>query len=97
MVSGLGSRSFNVRNDSKRHIEVFNGATCDNGAPIATVGPHSSANGIRVFRHIPGGVKVKHGVVASFRVIGHHHRRGGAFFESGGFEEGGGGGGQSGK
>ncbi|MGW6080935.1 hypothetical protein ACWF09_33600, partial [Streptomyces sp. NPDC055186] len=43
IVSGLGSRSLNIRNDSKRTVEVFRGATCDNGAPIATVGPHSSS------------------------------------------------------
>ncbi|MEV7957089.1 hypothetical protein, partial [Streptomyces sp. NPDC088141] len=39
VVSGLGSKSLNIRNDSRRTVEVFRGATCDNGAPIATVGP----------------------------------------------------------
>jgi hypothetical protein len=70
VVSGLGSRSLNIRNDSRRTVEVFRGATCDNGAPIATVGPHSSSNGVR-----PGcvdGLFVKNGVVGSFRVVGHH-------------------------
>ncbi|MEU6526351.1 hypothetical protein ABZ892_26835, partial [Streptomyces sp. NPDC046924] len=71
VVSGLGSRSLNIRNDSRRTVEVFRGATCDNGAPIATVGPHSSSNGVRP-RHVEGGVFVKHGVVGSFRVVGHH-------------------------
>ncbi|MGW6076928.1 hypothetical protein ACWF09_12615 [Streptomyces sp. NPDC055186] len=71
IVSGLGSRSLNVRNDSKRTVEVFRGATCDNGAPIATVGPHSSSDGVRP-RHVGGGVFVKDGVVGSFRVVGHH-------------------------
>jgi len=54
--------------------QVFRGATCDNGAPIATVGPHSTSNGVD-----PGcfkGVKVKDGVVASFRIV-HRHDHGG--------------------
>ncbi|MFB8034163.1 hypothetical protein ACFC5Z_14645 [Streptomyces sp. NPDC056004] len=86
VVSGLGAKSFNIRNDSRNEVEVFRGAVCDNGAPIATVGRYSSANNIR-----PGkdedencekgehhekthdAVKVKHGVVASFRVIKRHH------------------------
>ncbi|MFF3896368.1 hypothetical protein ACFYY3_24925 [Streptomyces sp. NPDC001812] len=72
-MSGLGSRSLNIRNDSRRTVEVFRGATCDNGAPIATVGPHSSSNGVHP-RHVEGGVFVKNGVVGSFRVI--HHFRG---------------------
>ncbi|MEU0598217.1 hypothetical protein ABZ484_08155 [Streptomyces sp. NPDC006393] len=71
VVSGLGSNSLNIRNDSKRTVEVFRGVTCDNGAPIATVGPHSESNGVR-----PGcvkdGLKVKDGVVASFRVVERH-------------------------
>ncbi|MFE4414067.1 hypothetical protein [Streptomyces sp. NPDC056821] len=71
IVSGLGSRSLNIRNDSRRGVEVFRGATCDNGAPIATVGPRSEANGIKPGR-VHGGVFVKDGVVASFRVVGHH-------------------------
>ena len=71
VVSGLGSRSLNVRNDSHKTVELFNGATCDNGAPIATVGPWSSADGLFP-RKVRGGVKVKHGVVGSFRVIRHH-------------------------
>lgn len=71
VVSGLGSRSLNIRNDSRKSVEVFRGATCDNGAPIATVGPHSSSDGVHP-RHVEGGVFVKDGVVASFRVIDHH-------------------------
>ncbi|MFE4414602.1 hypothetical protein, partial [Streptomyces sp. NPDC056821] len=47
VVSGLGSRSFNIRNDSKQTVEFFRGVTCDNGAPIATVGPRSEANNVR--------------------------------------------------
>ncbi|PWI04881.1 hypothetical protein DIZ27_42635 [Streptomyces sp. NWU339] len=72
VVSGLGANSFNIRNDSKRTVEFFRGATCDNGAPVATVGPHSEANGIKV--HHTEGVRVKNGVVGSFRVV---HRFGG--------------------
>ncbi|WP_225076739.1 hypothetical protein [Streptomyces sp. CoT10] len=70
VVSGLGSKSLNIRNDSRRGVEVFRGATCDNGAPIATVGPCSEANGVKPGR-VHGGVRVKDGVVASFRVVGH--------------------------
>ncbi|MGR6973529.1 hypothetical protein ACU639_28720 [Streptomyces cynarae] len=72
IVSGLGSKSLNIRNDSKKTVEVFSGATCDNGAPIAIVGPWSQSDGVHP-RHVKGGVKVKHGVVGSFRVIRHHH------------------------
>ncbi|MFF8597295.1 hypothetical protein ACF061_39045, partial [Streptomyces sp. NPDC015220] len=70
VVSGLGAKSLNIRNDSRRTVEVFRGAVCDNGAPIATVGPRSSSNGVR-----PGcteDVFVKNGVVGSFRVIERH-------------------------
>ncbi|MDF3299281.1 hypothetical protein [Streptomyces tropicalis] len=67
VVSGLGSRSLNVRNDSRRTVEVFRGATCDNGAPIATVGPHSSSDGVHT--GCTRGVKVEDGVVGSFRVV----------------------------
>ncbi|MGJ3558178.1 hypothetical protein ACR6C2_01365 [Streptomyces sp. INA 01156] len=70
-MSGLGSRSLNIRNDSRRSVEVFRGATCDNGAPIATVGPHSSSDGVHP-RRVEGSVFVEDGVVGSFRVIGHH-------------------------
>ncbi|MFB7577181.1 hypothetical protein, partial [Streptomyces sp. NPDC056165] len=81
VVSGLGSRSLNIRNDSRRGVEVFRGATCDNGAPIATVGPRSEANGVKPGR-VHGGVCVEDGVVASFRVIGRHK---GDFDDFGGF------------
>ncbi|MDF3298838.1 hypothetical protein [Streptomyces tropicalis] len=82
VVSGLGSRSLNVRNDSRRTVEVFRGATCDNGAPIATVGPWSSSNGVH-----PGctrGVKVEDGVVGSFRVVDGWDGRGGRDGDRGG-------------
>ncbi|WP_393074357.1 hypothetical protein [Streptomyces sp. LN704] len=73
VVSGLGSRSFNVRNDSHKTVEVFRGATCDNGSPVATVGPWSTSNGVMPFR-VHGSVKVRNGVVGSFRVVEDHHR-----------------------
>ncbi|MFI9605295.1 hypothetical protein ACIHCX_36735 [Streptomyces sp. NPDC052043] len=78
VVSGLGSTSFNIRNDSKHRVEFFRGATCDNGAPVATVGPWSDATNVRV-EHVRGGVHVKHGVVGSFRVVKRHHGGGGDY------------------
>ncbi|WP_234426019.1 hypothetical protein [Streptomyces kebangsaanensis] len=79
VVSGLGSKSFNIRNDSKRTVEFFRGATCDNGAPVATVGPHSEANGVRP-GHVEG-VFVEDGVVGSFRVIHRHYGKDGFDFD----------------
>ncbi|MEU8968727.1 hypothetical protein AB0D11_05520 [Streptomyces monashensis] len=76
VVSGLGANSLNIRNDSHRTVEVFRGAVCDNGAPIATVGAHSDSYGVHACP--PEGVHVKDGVLASFRVIRHHgHGEGG--------------------
>jgi hypothetical protein len=75
VVSGLGARSFNVRNDSRRTVEFFRGATCDNGSPVATVGPWSTSNGVFTRHHIRGGVFVKNGVVGSFRVVRDHYDR----------------------
>ncbi|MFJ1550964.1 hypothetical protein [Streptomyces sp. NPDC088246] len=75
VVSGLGSNSLNIRNDSRRTVEVFRGATCDNGAPIATVGPHSSSDGVFP-GHVRGGVFVHDGVVGSFRVLSRHYDSG---------------------
>ncbi|MFF3784817.1 hypothetical protein [Streptomyces sp. NPDC001933] len=72
VVSGLGSKTLNIRNDSRHTVEVFRGVTCDNGAPIATVGPHSDSNGVHP-GHVDGGVWVKNGVVGSFRVIERHY------------------------
>ncbi|MFF2149442.1 hypothetical protein [Kitasatospora sp. NPDC058190] len=74
-ASGLGARSFNIRNESWRTVEVFRGFNCDNGGPVAVVGPHSSNNGVRA-RGLDedewGGDWDCEGVVGSFRVIGHH-------------------------
>ncbi|GHE97760.1 hypothetical protein E5082_24525 [Streptomyces griseoluteus] len=71
VVSGLGAKTLNIRNESRKGVEVFRGVVCDNGAPIATVGPHSSSYGVR-----PGwteGIDIDNGVVASFRVVKRHH------------------------
>ncbi|MFF1914761.1 hypothetical protein ACFVYE_24735 [Streptomyces sp. NPDC058239] len=89
VVSGLGSKTLNIRNDSRRTVEVFRGATCDNGAPLATVGPWSSSDGVHPGR-VRGGVKVRNGVVGSFRVIERHHDGGG--YGGGGYGGGEGGG-----
>ncbi|WP_406415678.1 hypothetical protein OH809_41875 [Streptomyces sp. NBC_00873] len=75
VVSGLGAKSFNVRNDSRRTVEFFRGATCDNGSPVATVGPWSTSNGVFTRKHIRGGVFVRNGVVGSFRVVRDHFDR----------------------
>ncbi|SCF56389.1 hypothetical protein [Streptomyces sp. Ncost-T10-10d] len=87
VVSGLGSKTLNIRNESRRTVEVFRGATCDNGAPLATVGPWSSSDGVHPGR-VKGGVKVHNGVVGSFRVIERFHgggKGGGDFGEGGDF------------
>ncbi|MFE2586202.1 hypothetical protein, partial [Streptomyces sp. NPDC059378] len=75
VVSGLGAWSLNVRNESRRTVEVFRGAVCDNGAPVATVGPWSSSDGVHPGR--TRAVDIKHGVVASFRVVRDHYDGGG--------------------
>lgn len=72
VARGLGSSSFNVYNDSRMIIEVFRGFTCDNAAPVATVGPHDRSNGV-VARKVRGSVHGDNDVVGSFRVIGRHH------------------------
>ncbi|MEU8470555.1 hypothetical protein AB0F30_22075 [Streptomyces sp. NPDC029006] len=67
VVSGLGAETLNIRNDSRKTVEVFRGAVCDNGAPVATVGPHSQSDGVQV--NCVDGIHVEDGVVGSFRVI----------------------------
>ncbi|MEU3651978.1 hypothetical protein AB0E67_03855 [Streptomyces sp. NPDC032161] len=71
-ASGLGSTSFNIFNESRMTVEVFSGATCDNGGPIATVGPYGDTSGV-IPQHVQGGVSVFNGVGASFRVVRHGH------------------------
>ncbi|GHF68731.1 hypothetical protein [Streptomyces thermodiastaticus] len=76
-AGGLGSTSFSVFNDSERTVEVYRGFTCDNGAPVATVGPHGATHGVVTdtfhdglldgFGH--GMLSGDDGVVGSFRVL----------------------------
>ncbi|WP_197085098.1 hypothetical protein [Saccharothrix sp. ST-888] len=68
-ASGLGSSSFSVFNDSRKTVEVFRGFSCDNGAPVATVGPYGETNGI-VTRTVHRELFGDEGVAGSFRVIG---------------------------
>jgi hypothetical protein len=78
---GAGTNSFNIRNESDRTVEFYNGVTCDNGAPVATVGPRSSSNSVTGGAHTqraaetvtPGQQQRPPVVVGSFRVI-HGHR-----------------------
>jgi hypothetical protein len=55
--------SFNVRNDSDKTVEFFNGITCDNGAAIATIGPRNSSSAI-------AGTTVFDGMVVPFALVG---------------------------
>ncbi|MFE7706853.1 hypothetical protein ACFU6I_13820 [Streptomyces sp. NPDC057486] len=71
-ASGLGSSSFSISNDSWKTVEVYRGSTCDNGSPVATVGPHGATHGV-VTPTVQGGLFANDGVVGSFRVIGDHY------------------------
>lgn len=74
-ASGLGANSFTVFNDSRQTIEIFRGFSCDNGAPVAVVGPHGETSGVvtGTFNGDPfsGGLFNfgDDGVVGSFRVV----------------------------
>ncbi|MFG2917297.1 hypothetical protein ACGF0D_30960 [Kitasatospora sp. NPDC048298] len=71
-ASGLGSTSFSIFNDSRKIVEVYRGFSCDNGGPVATVGPYGATNGV-VTRTAHGGAYgglFGGGAVGSFRVIG---------------------------
>jgi hypothetical protein len=70
-ASGLGSTSFNVFNDSRKTIEVFSGFNCDNGAPVATVGPHDATNGVVTGTGF-GGLFGGDATVGSFLVVSDH-------------------------
>ncbi|MFJ8636297.1 hypothetical protein [Streptomyces sp. NPDC093568] len=64
--------TFNVRNETDRRVEFFNGITCDNGAAIATIGPGNSSSAI------PGtvvmdGATVPMALVGSFRAVDRKH------------------------
>ncbi|WP_405960642.1 hypothetical protein OG235_25085 [Streptomyces sp. NBC_00024] len=63
---GQGASSFNIRNDSDKTVEFFNGITCDNGAPVATVGPHSSSSAVE-------GDREGQLLIGSFRVVENGH------------------------
>ncbi|MGW6401524.1 hypothetical protein [Streptomyces sp. NPDC055134] len=74
-ASGLGSTSFSIYNDSDRTVEVYRGFNCDNGSPVATVGPYGATHGVATGTGQgsgQGGVFVNDGVVGSFRVIRDH-------------------------
>ncbi|WKX11589.1 hypothetical protein [Streptomyces sp. NL15-2K] len=64
--------TFNVRNESDRTIEFFNGITCDAGAPIATIGPRGSASAIPGTT-VTDGTVVPTALVGSFRAIDKNH------------------------
>ncbi|MFF5358378.1 hypothetical protein ACFY4I_03100 [Streptomyces scabiei] len=68
LVPPTNTTSFNIRNESDRTVEFYNGITCDNGAPVATVGPHSSSNSVAGQQQLQ-----RVAVVGSFRVINGHH------------------------
>jgi hypothetical protein len=55
--------TFNVRNESDRTVEFFRGITCDEGAPIATIGPRGSSSGI-------AGTTVLNPALAPFALVG---------------------------
>lgn len=74
-ASGLGSTSFSIYNDSDATVEVYRGFNCDNGSPVATVGPYGATHGVVTqtgHGSGQGGVFVQDGVVGSFRVIRDH-------------------------
>ncbi|MEU9476654.1 hypothetical protein [Streptomyces sp. NPDC048191] len=80
-ASGPGASSFSVFNDSGKTVEVFRGFSCDNGAPVAVVGPHGETHGV-VSRTDDGDAFGEaglfgrlfgdDGVVGSFRVVCDH-------------------------
>ncbi|MET8622732.1 hypothetical protein ABZW30_03035 [Kitasatospora sp. NPDC004669] len=68
-ASGLGSSSFSIFNDSRKTVEVFRGFSCDNGGPVAIVGPYGATNGVAP-RTGHGALFGGDGAVGSFRVLG---------------------------
>ncbi|GAA3817149.1 hypothetical protein [Streptomyces chiangmaiensis] len=84
-ASGLGSSSFSIQNDSDKIVEVYSGFSCDNGSPVATVGPYGATSGVvpssdhgdssfgdGAFGNGSGGVFFNNAVAGSFRVIDRH-------------------------
>lgn len=64
--------SFNVRNETGKTIEFFNGITCDNGAAIEKIGPRDSSSAIPGTVVLDGAV-VPFALVGSFRAIDKRH------------------------
>ncbi|MEV7236869.1 hypothetical protein AB0N06_23765 [Streptomyces sp. NPDC051020] len=73
-ASGLGSTSFSISNDSWKTVQVYRGSTCDNGSPVATVGPHGATHGV-VTPTVEGGLFANDATVGSFLVIGDYYDR----------------------
>lgn len=69
-ITGASSSSFNIFNDSRQTVAVFQGFDCA-GSPVAIVGPHDETSGT-VPRTDLAGMFGDDGVVASFRVINDH-------------------------
>ncbi|MFD8257719.1 hypothetical protein ACFV19_01975 [Streptomyces griseoluteus] len=78
-IAGAGSSSFNIFNDSRKTVAVFQGFDCA-GSPVAIVGPHDETSGTVPRTDLGGlfggfggfGGFGEEGVVASFQVINDH-------------------------
>ncbi|MGW2647075.1 hypothetical protein ACWC2T_19595 [Streptomyces sp. NPDC001393] len=73
ITAGGSGSSFSIFNDSRKTVEVFRGFSCDNGSPVAVVGPHGETSGVAP-RAVHEGVFGfgDDGVVGSFRVVCDH-------------------------
>ncbi|MER6068914.1 hypothetical protein ABT187_08660 [Streptomyces sp. NPDC001817] len=73
ITAGGSGSSFSVFNDSRKTVEVFRGFSCDNGSPVAVVGPHGETSGVAP-RAVHEGLFGfgDDGVVGSFRVVCDH-------------------------
>lgn len=60
---------FNIRNNTRRTVEFFNGFTCDSGAAVANVGPRTSTSVTTDPVAVRGLLDLPAGTVGSFRVI----------------------------
>ncbi|WP_328405315.1 hypothetical protein OHS70_38130 [Streptomyces sp. NBC_00390] len=60
---------FNIRNDTRRTVEFFNGFTCDSGAAAARVGPRTSTTVTTEPVFVRGLLNLPAGTVGSFRVV----------------------------
>ncbi|WP_328349206.1 hypothetical protein OG800_48570 [Streptomyces sp. NBC_00445] len=68
ITPATGAASFNIRNESDSTLEFFSGATCNAGAPVATVGPRSASNAVAGATLVTG-AGLPNALVGSFRVI----------------------------